>query len=419
MMARFCTYCEKVFALSDLVGSLTEPRDNPMIPLEAFWAATFAMYATARNSLNALDIEMKIPKRLDGVVGARKPSGDRLGEVYELVRPDEQRKMLLSIVKKLRRNKALNNEWPYVFVALDGHEFFRSKHRSWDHCSTRTIHLKDTDVTEYYQRGVVAHLVGFDIPVPLDVEMILPGEDEIAAAKRVTKRLTDNYPELFDGVIVDALYFEAPFVNFCLDLGKHVVGVVKGKDRLLLQDAEGVFSSLEPEVWKPRPNQQIEVWEAEGFKSFDGVDEAIRVLHTQETTVKRERIDREWTEKVDIKNWWWFSTLPTFLLPTHVLWEVGHARWEIEDDLFNVLVSYWGMNHCFRYHPVAMVNFILTLFITFILLQCFYCRNLKPQMRKRFSTIISFKDELHGSLPVAFRFKPPWLCGGMTAPMPP
>ena len=51
-----------------------------------------------------------------------------------------------------------------------------------------------------------------------------------------------------------------------------------------------------------------------------------------------------------------------------------------------------------KHDPTAIVNFILTLFIAFVLLQSFYHRNLKPQVRALFGTLIAIADELYVSL---------------------
>lgn len=406
MIRRFCGYVEKVFGLSDLFGGLTDVRKQPQIPIGSCWQTAFFMFITGRPSLNAMECEVNWPGRLDRLIGPRKPSGDRLGEIYEMIVPDEQRRMLREIVRRLQRNKILQNDWRYRFVALDGHEFFSSRHRCCEDCSQRTVTVNGEEIIEYYHRGVVAHLVGYDIPVPLDVELTLPGEGEVGTAGRLVDRLVEDYPRLFDGFVVDALYFEAPFVNRCVNQGKHVVGVAKGEDRLLLKDAQGVFCSMEPERWRQR-GQEICAWHAEDFSSFEGVSIPIRVLHTEETTHLRQRKNREWVERDEIKNWWWFSTMPSLLLPTRSLWKVGHARWDIEDDLFNVTVNYWSMNHCFRHERTAILNFLLTLFIAFILFECFYHRNLKQPIRERL-THWALRLELHASIARKPYARAPW-----------
>ena len=69
------------------------------------------------------------------------------------------------------------------------------------------------------------------------------------------------------------------------------------------------------------------------------------------------------------------------------MWRAGHGRWDIENDCFNALCTHWGLDHCDKHDPTAVVNFTLTLFIVFVLLQCFWLRNLKPQRRVQLTLI--------------------------------
>jgi hypothetical protein len=262
---------------------------------------------------------------------------------------------------------------------------------------------------EYYHRGVVCHLIGFDMAVPLDVELIRPGEGEVIAAKRLLERVFGNYGRFFDAVTGDALYLEAPFFNFCIEHGKHVMSVIKGDDRALLQDAQGLFAGMKPGLWN-EPRRLIQFWDAEGFTSAEGVKVPLRVLRSEESTTKRRRIAKEWIETVENHHWWWATTIPISQLPTRRLWEIGHRRWDIENDLFNTLSTHWAMDHCFKHEPTAIVNFVLTLFIAFVLLQSFYLRNLRPQRRIHF-TLIGLSNELHLSV-VSLTAPSPWLDRG-------
>ena len=97
-----------------------------------------------------------------------------------------------------------------------GISFFPSRHRCCEGCSERKVTVHGQGEIEYYHRGVVCHLIGFDMAVPLDVEMLRPGEGEIVAAKRLLQRVILDYGRFFDAVVGDALYLEAPFFNFCI-----------------------------------------------------------------------------------------------------------------------------------------------------------------------------------------------------------
>jgi hypothetical protein len=252
-------------------------------------------------------------------------------------------------------------------------------------------------------------LIGFDLAVPLDVEMLRPGEGEISAAKRLLERVLVDYGRFFDAVVGDALYLEAPFFNFCIDHGKHVVAVIKGDQRALLQDAQGLFSQMKPDLWE-EPRRLTEVWEDEGFTSAEEVKARLRVLHAHETITRRRRIAKEWLEDVEDHDWWWATTFSLAQLPARQLWQAGHRRWDVENDIFNTLSTHWALDHCFKHEPTAITNFVLTLFIAFVLLQCFYLRNLKPPLRKHL-TLIGLAKELHLSIMVRAKHAP-WLDKG-------
>ncbi len=242
--------------------------------------------------------------------------------------------------------------------------------------------------------------------MPLDVEMIRPGEGEVIAAKRLLERVIDRYGRFFDVALADAIYTEAPFYNLCLKHHKQVISVLKGEQRVLLQDAQGVFSLKKPKVWE-EGRSQIRAWDAEGFSTAEGIEVPLRVLHTEETVTQRHRKNHQWVEETEVHHWWWVTTLSMSQMPTRMLWHIAHRRWEIENDLFHTLVTHWSLDHCFKHHPTAILNFVLTLFIAFMLLQSFYYGNLKPQ-RRIYLTLIGLANELHLGL-VVMDIPAPWV----------
>ena len=168
--------------------------------------------------------------------------------------------------------------------------------------------MDDQEVTEYYHRGVVCHLIGQDLAIPLDMELQRPGEGEVPAAKRLLERVFANYSRYFDAVAGDGLYFEAPFINFCIEHNKQVVVVLKGDRRLLLQDAEGLFSQRSPDGQWSEGRRTVQYWDEEDFTSAEGVSKPLRVLHTIETEHCRERIAKQWKETDKTSSWYWATT---------------------------------------------------------------------------------------------------------------
>jgi len=124
MVSRFFQYIDKVFGFSGVLDTLEDGRIMPQIPTAAVWLCAFVMFATRRGSLNAIETDLRVPKRVDGLVGARKPSADTIGRVLGLMEPEALRAMLSGINHQLGRNKVLQNHWPLRFVSVDGHEFF-------------------------------------------------------------------------------------------------------------------------------------------------------------------------------------------------------------------------------------------------------------------------------------------------------
>lgn len=190
----------------------------------------------------------------------------------------------------------------------------------------------------------------------MDVELLKPGEGEVPAAKRMLERVFPEYGRFFDVVVADGLYLEAPFVNFCVQHGKHVLITVKGDHRLPAKGSRVPYVCCAPK--------------------------------------KRIGNDRQHC-------WCWATTIPKKHLPSRLLWKAGHGRWELENDAFNVLGTHGGLDHCFRHDPTAIVNFVL--------MQSFYFRNLKPPVRRRFTLIAMARQLVAGLIEVTVRA--PWPVG--------
>jgi len=115
--------------------------------------------------------------------------------------------------------------------------------------------------------------------------------------------------------------------------------------------------------------------------------------HTRECITKRQYRNGSRQAREEARQWYWATTISPSRLPVEALWEAAHARWEIENDLFHNMSTHWSLDHCYAHEPAAILNFILTLFLAFLLVQTFHHRNLKPSLRARF-TVIGLTDEL-------------------------
>lgn len=125
MMARFYRYVDKVFHFREQASTLTDSRLTPVIPTSAVFGTAFAMFATCRGSLNAIDKQRHFPRRLRDLVGPHVPSGDTVGRVYTQLNSDALRDVLRNVHLRIKRNKVLTTPSGRFFAAVDGHEFFR------------------------------------------------------------------------------------------------------------------------------------------------------------------------------------------------------------------------------------------------------------------------------------------------------
>ncbi len=124
MMARFCRYIEKVFDFGQRLKELTDRRLRSRIPTSAIWGSVFFLFVTRQRSLHGMEAHLQHIGRMDRLIGEKKPSADRMGEVLAMMEPEQLRRFLSGINHQLGRNKALRSDWPLRVGALDGHEFF-------------------------------------------------------------------------------------------------------------------------------------------------------------------------------------------------------------------------------------------------------------------------------------------------------
>ncbi len=124
MMKRFCRYIDKVFDFGERMARLKDPRQRPRIPLGALWGSVFFLFVLRQRSLNAMEGQLRQPRRMERLIGAQKPSADRMGQVLSKMDPHQLRALLSGINHQWGRNKGLKNGWPFRVGALDGHDFF-------------------------------------------------------------------------------------------------------------------------------------------------------------------------------------------------------------------------------------------------------------------------------------------------------
>lgn len=250
----------------------------------------------------------------------------------------------------------------------------------------------------------MAHLIGFGLPIVPDLEPILPGEGEIAAAKRLLERLLLRYGRFFDAVVGDALYFEAPFMAFCRSHKLHLLAVVKNDNPALLADIDGLTTGA-PDLERDEEGRTVRYWDVEHL-STDSIDEPFRALRVEETWTERHRVADRWVYEERQSHWVWGTTIPSDLIPMRQIRRVGHERWKIENSIFNALSRDWALDHCFHHHPDAILNLLLILFLAHLFVACFHSRSMKAPVRGRLTLIAVATEILMGLVKLLARDVP-------------
>lgn len=124
MLRRFLNYADKVFDFTAAILTISDTRSRPQIPTHSILFSTLAMVLTRLGSLNAMEVELRLPRKLNTVIGDNKPSADTIGRVFTQIEPDNLRRLHWDNCYRLKRNKVLNTNFPFNAIAVDGHEFF-------------------------------------------------------------------------------------------------------------------------------------------------------------------------------------------------------------------------------------------------------------------------------------------------------
>jgi hypothetical protein len=374
--------------LPALVAGLHDGRLLPRIPTRAVWLAVFGMYVLRLRSFNTLEQELRLSRRWEAWIEARKPSADTIGRVIAKMSGDEMREILSAVLHGAWRSKAIHPRpgESYRVMAVDGHEIGASRARCCPRCLVREVKLAEGTVREYYHRFVVAQWVGVTPPAILDLEPVGPGEGEVIAAGRLLERLLRQHSRLIDVISADALYLEAPFLERVLDAGKHFVIVMKQEARDLYRDAERLRSLIEPQILVEGA-RTTRLWDIPDLSSFTTLDRAVRVVWAEEQTPKRKIVGGKPTGVLEEKTWVWVTDLPGATVPPTKIQRWGHDRWDLENRGFNELTSLWHMDHYFIHDITAIEILLVTLALAFITTYLFYERNLKAHARRHLTRL--------------------------------
>lgn len=371
-----------MFGLSGkVIAGVSDRRALPRIATSTVVSAALIMFWSRLGSLNALAGAARSPF-LREWLGCDMPSADTIGRVFAEIDCAGLRSGLHLAYACLKRNKALPGIAGIDAAILDGHESSASYLSHCAGCLTRTVHTVKGDRVQYYHRNVSLMITGEKYRFLVDVEAQRPGEDEIATALRLLDRVLAAYPRAFQLVLADALYGQAKFINYLRRHGKHALIVLKDERRNIYNDAMPLFATQRPNAGKYRSRDCL-WWDDEGFTSWGGITEPLRVVRSLETSRSKRQASGE--VEVNESEWMWVTTLPQAMVGTDLIVRLGHARWDVENYGFNYLVNDIRADHVYKHDPNAIIAFYLLSFLAANLFFAFFNFNVKEALRKTMS----------------------------------
>lgn len=158
-------------------------------------------------------------------------------------------------------------------------------------------------------------------------------EGELTGGKRLIERLRQRHGHFADVIVADALYLNAPFINTIKENGLETVIRLKDEKRPIFQDAEGFFDQGEGKARSfQRGKKTVEVWDLSGFE-IENCPYRLRVVKYHEM--------------------WLVTTLEQ--TAPEILWEMMNCRWDIEENGFHQLKTYYHAKHCYCHAAVEVI----------------------------------------------------------------
>ena len=187
--------------------------------------------------------------------------------------------------------------------------------------------------------------------VILGQEMLKPrdgaekDEGELTGGKRLIERLRKRHGHFADVIVADALYLNAPFINTIKENGLETVIRLKDEKRLIFQDAEGFFNQGEGKARSfQRGKKTVEVWDLSGFE-IENCPYRLRVVKYHEMWLENGK---------EAERWMWLVTTLEQTAP-EILWEMMNRRWDIEENGFHQLKTYYHAKHCYCHTAVEVI----------------------------------------------------------------
>jgi hypothetical protein len=299
--------------------------------------------------------------------------------------------------QNLQRGKHLESMQIFpktYYFPIDGSQFFSSNDINCKQCLTRKEEEEEGDEEEECSKKVkrgksrgkkkYSHQVlqcGIMHPdckqvIPFMPEQIVntDGRDkqdcEMNAAKRLLKKLDQNFPRL--GLLIggDALYSKQPIIEDARSYGMNYLFVAKPDDHKYMMEWLGAYDKLD-ELWMTDDQGREHHYEWMNDVPLHGGKHSINVNFLR-CTITGKKKKKEYKKSVPYKNTWvtdWKISKENVA----TLARAGRCRWKVENECFNAMKNQgYCMEHNYGHGTKNLAfNFYLLTLAAFSMHQIF------------------------------------------------
>lgn len=309
------------------------------------------------------------------------PHSDTLNYYLERLSPECLAGLRKKLVKNLIRMKSFQKGrllGQYWRIILDGTGLFYFKEKHCDNCLVKTVTQENgTKVKTYYHKVLEAKLVLSDrIEISLDTEFIENEDEDVSkqdceteAAKRLLKRLAEDYPRLPVCIQGDNLYEVGPVMKMCRQKNwKYIFTHKAARQKLLDESYE----------WIRQGNAGVRI---DRIGKEKGIGEYVN--HVEETAGKEETANmfryscavKEKEEKREI-TFRWLSNIELTEKNLEEMIYAARGRWKIENEgLNNQKNGIYDIEHLNSRNGNAMKNHYLLTQIADMIMQIYLAWN--------------------------------------------
>jgi hypothetical protein len=401
----FEKYSAKVFRLAQILSLLEDSRKEPEIDIRNIFLGYYLGSILRMKATSTIEEETR-----EGVLKYRVGdiSDDTIGYGLDHLKTESLQQGWYMLAKQAKRNGMLRDSpfQDYIVGVFDAIETYSSYHRKCDKCLKRTVWKKvpgkeeKVKMTQYYHRAVVLTLVGYAFPIPVGLEMVRKGEDEISCALRLLKRVVNHLGvRFFDIAICDAIYCTPNFFKECKRLGIHAGAVLKENQNNLLESAIAQTKLAEPVIEKETDKERLKLWDFESV-FWDTADTDVRVIWADRVVWERDQLKQgnrdqvyHWVEK---KNVFAFAKEINHL-PSEVAYSIGRHRWDIDANIFMDMTKHWHLKHKTLHFTNAYENMLSIRLIAYFVFMFFFHRHINSRRKKKIKSYIEWARKLYRS----------------------